>query len=426
VQNETELRLVRQLSEVEVAKYKAIADNASKKSLDYASLHGYESWMQALQSAQEDARRSRENELEAIKQTGYVVEELKKMTMYKERAELETKQVISRYGGLSLKQLIYPSEMSTAESVNLLVEPSNELKQHDKTDDSTSFFSTFRRKLKQKFSNISKKEDDRASHKNEIEPDARLQMMDRQAESAIIRKSPVSDNQARLPLPIARQASVLTPKVDGSPLAFGKLKQSQKRSPQLLPSRGNIFDESPLSKSPANHMKHSPTSSSGYEGQKMISDNDAFQLQQPVSRSREHDVTAKIESNRSSRAEYKSVAPRNSGTDQSSIKDDTTDHSSRTTNRAESHSSKGSSRPSSADSGSLQSAREVHEGRLPPQYQFFRTRQSNLTVIPKLSLATPRYSEASGARYHMRRDVSIKDPTQCAWLQKASGPLAER
>ncbi len=374
MQNETETRLIRQLSEVEVAKYKAVAENASKNALDYASLHGYESWMQALKSAHEEARLSRENEHEAIKQTGYVIEELKKMTMYKERAELETKQVMLRYGGLSMKQLIYPSEMNIDEAQNLLISPSQEPKQQNAAEDSSSFFSTFRRKLKEKFGSLSqKKEEDRTSNDDSIEPKTRFQTVDRMTGMAFARKSDVIDKQhARLPIALTKNVAVSATK--STEFLHPNSTQSPKHSPQKLsPSRANALGVPQLSKLHVSPMKSSPTSISGHEDSNFPSD-----------------------------------------------------HSSRTTDKAESRSSKGSSRPSSADSGSLQSAREVHEGRLPAQYQLFRTRQSNSTAISKLCIATPRHSDASGPRYHMRRDVSITDPTQCIWLQKASGPLTDR
>ena len=190
---------------------------------------------------------------------------------------------------------------------------------------------------------------------------------------AFARKSDVIDKQhARLPIALTKNVAVSATK--STEFLHPNSTQSPKHSPQKLsPSRANALGVPQLSKLHVSPMKSSPTSISGHEDSNFPSD-----------------------------------------------------HSSRTTDKAESRSSKGSSRPSSADSGSLQSAREVHEGRLPAQYQLFRTRQSNSTAISKLCIATPRHSDASGPRYHMRRDVSITDPTQCIWLQKASGPLTDR
>jgi hypothetical protein len=327
------------------------------------------------------------------------------MTMYKERAELETKQVMLRYGGLSMKQLIYPSEMNIDAAQDLLVNPI--LKQHNTADDSSSFFSSFRRKLKEKFSSLSQKHEERTSY-DENEAKIRSQLIDRQADAAFSRSSPVHEKQVRMPVAVIRKSSVSARKIDDSPLANEKLAVSPSNSPQnTSTSHGHVIDMQQLSKSPAlNRLKNSPTLASGYDDpHKSVS-------------------SVKIATNNASRAEYRSAAIQNPGM-KHSLKDAVSDNSERT-HKAESISSKGSSRPESADSGSLHSSREAQEGRLPAQYQFFRKRQSGSTAVPKLSLMTPRQSDIAGPRYHMRRDVSITDTTQCIWLQKASGPLSDR
>ena len=396
------MRLVRQLSDVEVAKYKALAENASKSSLDYASLHGYESWMQALESAQEDARQSRENEQEAMKQTGYVIEELKKMTIYKERAELETKQVMLKYGGLSIKQLMYPTEMNIDSAQYLLEKSIKDIKPNNTSTDSSSFFSSFRRKLKEKFSSFAGKEEDNAMNAEDISPKI---------------PSPSIQRRAQVHVAISRNAQVATLKNEGSPLQPERKTHSPTNSPQKAsPLHGNSLHDLPLSSRPSVSVANSsPSRTISHEDSK---GRNSYSKQ--VSRPNEHDASEKMSPK--SQVVQKSIAERNLKLSERYIKDDNSEHSSRTTNKSESH----TSRPSSADSGSMQSERGINESRLPTQYQAFRARQSNTTAIPKLSFATPRNSDVSGPRYQMRRDISITDPIQCIWLQKASGPLIER
>ena len=401
-QSESEIRLARQLCDVEVAKYKAVAENASKSALDYTSLHGYESWMKALKSAQEEARLAKANEIEANKQVGYVIEELKRMTMYKERAELETKQIMLRYGGLSMKQLIYPIDINTDEAEKLLENPIGAFKKEDKAN-SSSFFSSFRRKLTEKFSSFSSKQEDAELPDATAAPNQRVQPIGKQA-----------------PVPSATtRNSYESPPI----LSTGQ----SKLSPPKLSTQQGSKSMAPLPQSqspPVNRRSTISSSSVGNDDAHMLATVAGFHKQQFVSpKPREQDTSAKKLSNSPSLMDHKLAAARNPLSNQHSLKDDASDqsHSSRT-------SAGGSlpSRPSTADAGLSQSAKEVHEDRLPAQYQIFRARQSNLAVIPKLAFATPRQLDSSVPRYHMRRDVTITDPTQCAWLQKAAGPLIER
>ncbi len=414
--------MIRQLSDVEVAKYKAVAENASKSALDYASLHGYESWMHALQSAQEEARQSRENEIEAKKQTGYVIEELKRMTLCKERAELETKQVVARYGGLSMTQLIFPSEMENMDAEE------NPIKEHQKQNaagDSSSFFSSFRRKLKEKFNSFTETKKDYNDGSDQDEPVAKNRL-------------PSTRKQPNVPMSATRNVPTSNIRVEGSPASGKSLQsptysppildsksptnsppkistQSPSTSPQLsMPSRRNtMLDEHKYSHSSAHRKKSTQsTSVAGHEETDKMTFANGFQKQQHVETAHKQELS-----------DDKITATRSQMKDARSKKEDTSELSSHSTNKWESR----TSRPSSADSGSIQSSssRDVHEGRLPAQYQNFRARQSNLTTIPKLSFSTPRQSDP-GMRYLMRRDMSITDPLQCAWLQKASGLIVER
>jgi hypothetical protein len=426
--------MIRQLSDIEVAKYKAVAENASKSALDYASLHGYESWMHALQSAQEEARKSRENEIEAKKQLGYVIEELKRMTLYKERAELETKQVVAKYGGLSMTQLIFPSEMENMDANENTIEGDQK---HKAEVESSSFFSSFRRKLKEKFNSFKE---------TQMDDDQASDVEDTMAKS----RSPLIKKQSYMPVSKTRSAAASSAassiKTESSLLPKGQLTQSPTYSPPMLraksptnsppklttqslmnspqkqlPGHRNVVSDEPKqSNSSVNRAKGLPILT-GYEATTNTTLANGFQRQMHVPKLHEQDPSEKIISSRASQVDNKK--DKNSlVNDHRSKRDDTSEYSSRSTNRGESY----SSRPSSAESGSIQSAREIQEGRLPAQYQNFRARQSNLTTIPKLSFSTPRQSDLAGMRYQMRRDFSVTDQLQCAWLQRASGPVVER
>jgi hypothetical protein len=415
--------MIRQLSDVEVAKYKAVAENASKSALDYASLHGYESWMKALQSAQEEARQSRENEIEAKKQTGYVIEELKRMTIYKERAELETKQVVARYGGLSITQLIYPSEMENmdgGESPNFLQNSIKDGQKQNTTGDSTSFFSSFRRKLKEKFGSFAETKEDDVAHNDEYVDNTRWRSSEKRPNPPTMSARNVSAPASSPPRKLS-QSPAYSPQALHSPQQV--LTHSPLQSPsKVLPTRGiAVSDEPQSSKSSLNRLKISPISPLGHDNATKTPPQNGFQTKQYSANPYEHDASTKILA--TLRVDESNTASRSQKTDQRLQKYGVTEYSARPTHKGDSN----SSRPSSADSGSMQSAREVCEGRLPAQYQNFRARQSNMTTkIPKLYFVTPKQTDPSSARYQMRRDVTITDPLQCSWLQKSSGPLMER
>ena len=345
------------------------------------------------------------------------------MTIYKERAELETKQVVARYGGLSIKQLIYPSEMENlegGESPNFVQNSIKDGQKQNATGDSSSFFSSFRRKLKEKFGSFAETKEDDEARNDESVDNARWRS---------------SEKRSNPPLTSVRNVSAPA----SSPLANGKLSQSPAYSPQalhsppkvlahsplqspskVLPTRGiAVSDEPQSSKSSLNRLKNSPISPLVHDNATKTPPQNGFQTKQYSTNPYEHDASTKI---LATRVDESNAASRSQKTDQRSQKYGSTEYSARPTTKGDSN----WSRPSSADSGSMQSAREVCEGRLPPQYQNFRARQSNMTMIPKLSFVTPKQTDPSSARYQMRRDVSITDPLQCSWLQKSSGPLMER
>lgn len=431
---------MRKISEVEIAKYKAAAENASKNSLDYASLHGYESWMQALQSAQEEARNSKERQREAEKHTSYVVEELKRMTMYKERAELETKQVMLQYGGLTMKQLIFPAEMNIEEAQNLLQNPvKEEHASNSAQENSSSFFSSFRRKLKEKFSSLTQKQDGSEQSSEDAALDVR---------------APLAARPAQVPATTKRIASASASKPESSPLAGGQFPAFSKTSPQnskttqrrntISPTSIGSLSSSPkhLPTTPQQHASPNQNWNTTSDEPQLLSASEDRQKSSSSALSRMHNrqnefmmadegrlqlMRAKTgEDNKnilqktSTRAEHKTAVLREPIMHHHSAKGFETDqHLSIKTDSQ-------SSRPSSADSGSMSSSRDLNDVRLPAQYQMFRARQFNPTIIPKLSFSTPRSSDSAGSRYQMRRDVTITDPSQCLWLQRASGPISER
>jgi hypothetical protein len=343
--------------------------------------------MKALKSAQEDARLAKENEIEAQNQTGYVIEELKRMTMFKERAELETKQVMLRYGGLSMKQLIYPSEMNVDEAENLLENPigpfKNEVNSNSK-EDSSSFFSSFRRKLTEKFSFSTKKE---------------IVVM---REDITAPKYQVQSFGKQVPLHFSttKNTSESPTKNESSLFSVG---QSTNSPPKLsTKQRSKSISNLPQSQSPPVDRKSSPIASSlGNENPIGFAAVAGSPKQwHALPKSRDQDTSAKVLPHTPSRIDNKSVSAsaRNPSGTQHALTGDASDRSSRTSTGGSQ-----SSRPSIADAGSWQSAKEVREDRLPVQYQSFRARQSNLASIPKLAFQTPRQLDASPYSNRMRQ-----------------------